>query len=461
MAYNFIDCDRDQLFLLPPSMRDWLPEGHLVWFILDAVDQLDLSSFYRRYRSDGWGRAAYPPKMMVALLLYAYCTGIRSSRKIEQACQENVAFKVITGNKVPDHTTISRFRQEFQEELSGLFTEVLWLCGRAGLVKVGTVVVDGTKMAGNASLSANRTYQHLEEEVERMMKEAEAADAAEEARVGDDVPDELVDRNKRLERLKRAKEELERMAAEEAAEKERERDARGVEEKPGREGRGRKSKSSDPRPDPGAKVNLTDPESRIMKARQGYVQGYNAQLVVTKDQIIVAAEVVQDQNDVRQLHPMLKRAEEELEGAGIGKRPKVVVADAGYFSEGNIKGADRDGPELLVAPASDWRLAQKLAEEGPPRGRIPEGLSARELMERKLLTKRGRALYGLRKVVEAVVGQVKALGDRFMRRGRRAARSEFRLLCACHNLLKLWRAVLAGVARKKWKRSTEPLPQLA
>ena len=156
MAYNFIDCDRDQLFLLPPSMRDWLPEGHLVWFILDAVDQLDLSSFYRRYRSDGWGRAAYPPKMMVALLLYAYCTGIRSSRKIEQACQENVAFKVITGDKVPDHTTISRFRQEFQEELAGLFTEVLWLCGRAGLVKVGTVVVDGTKMAGNASLSANR-----------------------------------------------------------------------------------------------------------------------------------------------------------------------------------------------------------------------------------------------------------------------------------------------------------------
>ena len=453
MAYNFIDCDRDQLFLLPPSMRDWLPEGHLVWFILDAVDQLDLSSFYRRYRSDGWGRAAYPPKVMVALLLYAYCTGIRSSRKIEQACQENVAFKVITGNKVPDHTTISRFRQRFQEELAGLFTEVLWLCGRAGLVKVGTVVVDGTKMAGNASLSANRTWRHLKEEVERMLREAEAADAAEEARVGEEVPEELVDRNKRLERLKRAKEELEKMAAEE-------RDARGGEEGSGKKGRGQKSKSSDPRPDPGAKVNLTDPESRIMKARQGYVQGYNAQLVVTVDQIIVAAEVVQDQNDVRQLHPMLKRAEEELEGAGIGKRPKVVVADAGYFSEGNIKGTDPDGPELVVAPANDRRLAQKLAEEGPPRGRIPRGLSARELMERKLLTKRGRALYGLRKVVEAVVGQVKALGDRFMRRGRRAARSEFRLLCACHNLLKLWRAVLAGVAGK-WKRGTGPLPQPA
>ena len=381
MAYNFIDCDRDQLFLLPPSMRDWLPEGHLVWFILDAVDQLDLSSFYRRYRSDGWGRAAYPPKVMVALLLYAYCTGIRSSREIEQACQENVAFKVITGDKVPDHTTISRFRQRFQEELAGLFTEVLWLCGRAGLVRVGTVVVDGTKMAGNASLSANRTYQRLKEEVERMLREAEAADAAEEARVGEEVPEELVDRNKRLERLKRAKEELERLAAEEPAEKEGELQAQRREGRTER--RGQKPKSPDPRPDPGAKVNLTDPESRIMKARQGYVQGYNAQLVVTKDQIIVAAEVVQDQNDVRQLHPMLKRTEEELEGAGIGKRPKVVVADAGYFSEGNIKGADPDGPELLVAPASDWRLVQKLVEEGPPRGRIPRGLSAEELMERR------------------------------------------------------------------------------
>ena len=242
MAYNFIDCDRDQLFLLPPSMRDWLPEEHLVWFILDVVDQLDLSSFLCRYRSDGWGRAAYPPKMLVALLLYAYCTGVRSSRKIEQACQENVAFKVITGGRVPDHTTISRFRQKFQEELAGLFAEVLWLCGRAWLVKVGTVVVDGTKMAGNASLLANRTYHHLEEEVKRMLKEAEAADAAEEVQLGEGVPEELVDRNKRLARFKRAKEELERLAAEEAAEKEREREARGVEEKPGgRDGAGSQS----------------------------------------------------------------------------------------------------------------------------------------------------------------------------------------------------------------------------
>jgi len=310
--------------------------------------------------------------MMVALLLYAYCTGIRSSRKIEQACQENVAFKVITGGQVPDHTTISRFRQKFQEELSGLFAEVLWLCGRVGLVKVGAVVVDGTKMAGNASLSANRTYQYLKGEVERMLNEAEAADAAEEAQLGEELPEELVDRKKRLARLKRAKEELERLAAEEAAEKERELQG-GEGERSGRERRGRKPKPPDPQPDPGAKVNLTDPESRIMKTHNGYVQGYNAQLVVTEDQIIVAAEVTQDQNDVRQLHPLLNRAREELEGAGIGRRPKVAVADAGYFSEENIKGADPGGPELVIAPTSDRRLARKLAEEGPPLRRPPGG----------------------------------------------------------------------------------------
>jgi len=396
MTYNFIDCDRDQLFLLPPSMREWLPEGHLVWFILDAVDQLDLSSFLRRYRQDGWGRAAYPPRMMVALLLYAYCVGIRSSRQIERACQS------------------------FQEELSELFTEVLWLCGRAGLVRVGTVVVDGTKMAGNAALSANRTYRHLQEEVERMLREAEAKDAEEDALMGegDELPESLRKREERLKKLKRAKEELERLAEGEAAQEARELEDRCRKEPvSGKNKRGRRPKPPDPRPDPEAKVNLTDPESRIMKARNGYVQGYNAQLVVTGDQIIVAAEVTQDQNDVRQLHLMLNRAREELEGAGIGRRPKVAVADAGYFNEENIKGTDPGGPELVIAPTSDRRLARKLAEEGPPRGRPPQGLGAKEVMERKLLTKRGRALYGLRKVVEAVVGQIKARGDRSTRDG--------------------------------------------
>jgi transposase len=430
-------------------MRDWLPEGHLVWFILDAVDQLDLSAFLRRYRQDGWGRAAYPPKVMVALLLYAYCVGIRSSRGIERACQENVAFRVITGGKVPDHATIARFRQGFQEELSRLFTEVLWLCGRAGLVRVGTVVVDGTKMAGNASLSANRTYKYLKEEVDRMLKEAEAADAAEGTQVGDEVPEELYDRKRRLEKLKRAVEELERLAEEEAAEEVREHEGRCRKESASGKGKSeRKPKSPDPRPRPEAKVNLTDPESRIMKTRHGYIQGYNAQLVVTKDQIIVAADVVQDQNDVRQLHPMLEEVEEELESAGIGKKPRVAVADAGYFSEENLR--KEMGLELLVAPRSERRLAQRIDQAPPPRGRNPKGLSPKELMERKFLTKRVQRLYTLRKLVEPVVGQLKAKGDRFLRRGREAARSEFRLMCACHNLLKLWRAVMAGVVR--WKK---------
>lgn len=188
MGYNLIECNREQLFLLPLSMRDWLPHGHLAWFLLDAVQELDLTPFHRRLRQDGWGRAAYQPKMMVALLLYAYCLGIRSSRQIERSCQENVAFKAITGGQVPDHTTVARFRKEFEEELAALFTEVLWLCGRAGLGKVGKVVVDGTKVAGNASLSANRTYEYLEGEVTRMLEEAEETDAAEDARYGEGLP---------------------------------------------------------------------------------------------------------------------------------------------------------------------------------------------------------------------------------------------------------------------------------
>jgi hypothetical protein len=258
---------------------------------------------------------------------------------------------------------------------------------------------------------------------------------------GDELPEELRKRESRLRKLRRAKEELEGLAEEETAEEE---------VALGKKKRGRKPKAPDPRPAPQAKVNLTDPETRIMKTSKGYIQGYNAQLAVTKDQIIVAAEVVQDQNDVGQLHPMVGRVKEELGSAGIGKGPKVVVADAGYFSEENLRKADPWGPELLIAPTSSWRLAQKLAEGGPLRGRIPRGLSARERMERKLSTKRGRALYGLRKVtVEPVVGQIKGRGDRFLRRRRKAARSEFRLMCAAHNLLKLWRAVVAGVAR--WK----------
>lgn len=277
-------------------LDEWLPEGHLAWFIIDAVEQLDLAEFRKTYRADGRGGAAHDPSMMVALLLYAYSIGVVSSRKIETACQVDVAFRVVTGNLVPDHTTISRFRATHAEALAGLFTQVLFVCAEAGLVNVGTIAVDGTKMKASASLDANRSLESITRQVNDLLGAAEAADAAEDAALGDGVhgdkvPDELRDRSSRRARL--------------AA---------------GRKLRGRKPKApGEKQKDRGAqaKVNTTDPESRIMPTRNGWVQGCNAQAVVTEEQIIIAAQVSQDTNDAAQLAPMIDAADRELVAAGI------------------------------------------------------------------------------------------------------------------------------------------------
>ena len=312
MAYNFLECNRDQMYLMPVSIREWLPEDHLAWFILDAVREFALISFYRRHRSDGWGRAAYEPEMMVSLLVYAYCLGIRSSREIERACVVDVGFRVIAANQRPDYTTICRFRKENETELADLFTAVLELCAQAGLVKVGVVAIDGTKMTGNTSLAANRTYEYLEKEVQQMLQEAEEKDTQEDALYGknhrgDELPTELATRESRLARLNEAKAQLEHQAQQKAAVQEEKIERRKQEEETGKKKRGRKPREPDEIPQEKAKANLTDLDSRIMKTRHGYVQGYNAQAVVTKEQVIVAAEVTQQQNDVRQLHPMLER----------------------------------------------------------------------------------------------------------------------------------------------------------
>ena len=453
--YNFLRLNRDQDYLMPPSMRDWLPWGDLVWFVLDAVSQMDLRPFYVRYRNDGWGRAAYEPSMMVTLLLYAYCLGVRSSRQIERLCERDIGFRVITGNQVPDHSTIARFRQANREELAALFTQVLRLCAEAGLVKVGVVALDGTKVKANASLDANRTYASIEEEVKRMLAEAAARDAEEDeiygaGQRGDELPEDLQDRRKRLVRLQEAKARLEREAAAEAAkqaEKIREREAE--EKKAGKKMRGRKPKKPDETPAAEAKANVTDPESRIMKTRAGYVQGYNAQAMVTEDQLIIAADVTQEANDVRQLHPMLQQAQEELAAAGVEERISVGLADAGYWSQANVREADPHGPELLIATTKGWKQRKALREKGPPRGRIPKDVSLRGRMERKLRTKWGVALYSKRGwMVEAVFGQIKHVraSDRFMQRGHSAVRSEWRLIATTHNLLKLWRSGKAAWA---------------
>lgn len=456
MAYNFIECDRETAYLMPPSLREWLPEGHLAYFIIDAVKQMDLTKFYGKYRSDGCGASAYDPEMMVALMLYTYSQGERSARRIERGCEIDVALRVITANKRPDFSTICRFRSGNEKELRGLFVDVLRLCKEAGLVKVGVVALDGTKIKGAAALSANRTQEHIKEAVERMFREAKAKDEEEDAlygkdKRGDELPKELQGKESRLKRLQEAKERLER----ESQEKEQKQTAKiaereADEEATGHKKRGRKPKDPATKPEEEAKANITDPESRIMKARSGYVQGYNAQAVATTEQIIVAAAVTQEANDVRQLNPMLEKTDEELRAAGVEEKIGAVLGDAGYWSEENVKSADADGPELLIATNKDWKQRKALREQPTPRGRIPAGLTARDRMERKLLTNRGRELYKLRgQTIEPVFGQIKSARgcDRFMRRGIQAADSEWSLICSTHNLLKLWRSGKAEFRR--------------
>jgi transposase len=343
MSYNFIECNREQPYLLPPSLRDWLPEGHLAWFVLDAIRSMDLWVFYGKYRIDGWGGSAYEPSMMVGLLLYAYCIGERSSRKIERLCEVDIAFRVITANNMPDHCTIARFRKDNKEALLELFGQVLRLCAEAGLVNVGVVSLDGTKVKGDASLAANRKLESIQEEVKKMLEEAEAKDREEDDlfgpnRRGDELPEELRNQQSRLARLKECKERLEREQSEARTKQQGKIDEREAEEKvTGKKKRGRKPKRPEEAVDPEAKANVTDPDSRIMKTRAGFIQGYNAQVVVTEDQIILATEVTVEENDVHQLHPMLEKTRENLQAIGVEDKIKAVLGDAGYWSEANSK----------------------------------------------------------------------------------------------------------------------------
>lgn len=451
MAYNIRTVDREQMYLMPPSLREWLPEKDMAWFIIDVVEQMDMGAYYRKYRGDGRGQEAYDPGMMVALLVYAYSNGIQSSRAIERLCERDIGFKIIAGNEKPDHTTIARFRKDNGDAIEELFTEALKLCKKAGLIKVGLVALDGTKVKADAALEANRTYDHIENEVKGMLAEAEARDAEEDRlygkdKRGDELPEELGDRRKRLARLKECKARLDQERAGEATRRKEKIEKRQQEEaETGRKKRGRKPREpEDAAARADRKANVTDPDSRIMKSRAGYVQGYNAQAAVTEGQIIIAAELTTEANDVKQLHPMIERAEEniaalELDGKGIG----VVLADAGYCSDKNMEDERPDGPEFIMATKKDWKQRQALKEASPPRGRIPGNLSLRERMERKLSTKRGRALYKRRgQIVEPVFGQIKTCRgmERFMRRGLEACAQEWKLICATHNLLKLWRS---------------------
>jgi transposase len=309
MVYNFRRAARDQPFLPPPDLRDWLPADHLAWFVLDVVDQLDLGPFLRGYRADGHGHPAYDPTTLLGVLLYAYATGVRSSRQIERRCREDLAFRVLAGNQLPDHVTIARFRVRHQQALAGFLVESLRLCAAAGMVKVGTVALDGTKVAANAANKASRTHDKLEAEVAEILRQAAETDQREDlqhgAARGDELPPELASKAGRLARLRQAKALLEAEAAE------RQRRYGAASRRAGRRGPGQgkqprahiKPRRRDEAPDPKATANVTDPDSRFMHTRRGCVQGYNAQAVTTLEQVIVAAELTQQANDLQQLHP--------------------------------------------------------------------------------------------------------------------------------------------------------------
>ncbi|MCA1700464.1 MAG: transposase, partial [Actinobacteria bacterium] len=453
MAQNFIDCDRDQVLLMPPSLREWLPEGHLAWFVLAAVEEMDLSGFYGAYRLDGHGRPAHDPAMMVALLLYAYAKGQRSSRVIERACVEDIAFRVIAANEVPDHTTVARFRQRHEAALAGLFGEVLGMCAQAGLAKVGVIAIDGTKVQANASHHSNRDYEQIAREI---LAEAEAVDREEHERYGDargdELPAELATAHGRRGWLREAKRRLDEKRAEEARPIERSRPARLKEAKRrleeeldverranaayeayrergvDKDGRrlGRRPKPYQPPEAPVGKINVVDPDSRNIRSPRGYLQGYNAQAATNEAQIVIAAEISADSPDFGHLEPMVTAAQSELKGAGVTDTPDVVLADSGYWHQEQMETVINRGIQVLIPPDASKRKGARPGWDGGPYA----------FMRRVLETDYGGGLYRKRQgMIEPVFADTKFNRriDRFQRRGRSACRSEWRLITATHN----------------------------
>jgi transposase len=444
MNKTYRDWSTEQTYLFPPSPQDWLPEGDLVYFLLDTVATLALTPLFAHYERELRGQPPFHPRMMVALLLYCYATGTRSSRRIMKRCHVDVACRVIVGEDIPDFRTISDFRRVHLARLEALFVEVLKLCALAGLVKVGTIALDGTKVKANASRHKAMSYDRmkaeetrLKEEIAKLLADAQAADDAEDLahgpdRHGDELPDELARRQSRLAKIQGARKLLEERARIEAAE---EAARRGAE--------GKLPPATPPAeavPDPKDQINFTDPESRIMKAsNKGWDQCGNAQAVTNEHQIILAADVTDQANDVRQVVPMVDQTEANLEAAGVPEAIKALVGDAGYYSETNATALEQRGIDPCLATE---RLKHHEKMASAPRGRIPQGLSAKQRMARKLRTKKGREMYAKRKgMIEPIFGQLKqVLGFRqFSLRGLASMRGEWRLMATVHNVLKLWR----------------------
>jgi transposase len=444
MTKTYRDWSTDQAYLFPPSPHDWLPEGDLVYFLLDTVATLDLSPLFAHYQRELRGQPPFHPRMMVALLLYCYATGTRSSRKIMRRCHVDVACRVIVGQDIPDFRTISDFRKVHLARLEALFVEVLKLCALAGLAKLGTVALDGTKVKANASRHKAMSYdrikaeeERLKQEIARLLAEAQASDDAEDLqhgpdRHGDELPDELARRQSRLAKIRQARALLEERARAEAAQEAARRQAEGKAPP--------KVAPADAVPDPKDQINFTDPESRIMKAsNKGWDQCGNAQAVANEHRIILAADVTDQANDVHQVVPMVDQARANLDAAGVERAIGAAVIDAGYYSEANTAALEARGIDPYVATE---RLKHNERLAAAPRGRIPKDLSAKQRMARKLRTKKGRQMYAKRKgMIEPIFGQLKqVLGFRqFSMRGLASMRGEWRLMATVHNLLKPWR----------------------
>lgn len=440
---TFRPYDPHQLLLLSPSLQDWVPDGHLARFVSDLVEVgLDLAPIYAAYEEER-GFPPYDPRLMLKLLLYGYATGTPSSRKLEQRSYDDVACRFLCADQHPDYRSIARFRRRHLEALAELFTQALALCAKAGLVRLGRVAVDGTKLRANASRHKAMSYERMGREEARLegelaelraqakalLEAAEQADEAEDARYGqgrrgDELPAELARREQRLETIKKAKAALE---AEAQAKDE-----------------GKRRRDDDEPPKPKAQRNFTDPDSKIMKTSdKSFHQCYSGYAAVDEAaQVIVAAELTNDAPDAPALAPLVAQLEENIAEAApeLALEGTQLLADTGFYSEANTETCEEAGLDPFIATG---RLKHSEAPPPAPRGRIPKAATPKQRMARKLRTKKGRAAYARRKaIVEPVFGQIQTVqnGRRLLLRGKPAARAEWRLHCACHNLLKLYRA---------------------
>jgi len=425
MAKTYRSYSPDQMLLLPPSLRDWLPDNHLSYFVSDVVDQLDLSEIESVYEKEERGYPPYHPRMMTKVLVYGYCIGVYSSRKMQRHLVEDVAFRVLAAGNQPDFRTISDFRKIHHKALEGLFQQVLRLAMKAGAIKLGRVALDGSKVKANASkhkaMSYGRMKQEeraLKKEVQRLLAQAEAADHEEDARYGkdksgDELPEELSRRETRLQRIREAKHALEQEAREEAEEKDK----------------------GEAKPEDNAQYNFSDPESRIMKGPDGFVQAFNTQVAVESiSQLIVGQTVTQEPNDKQQMAPMVTTIEQQAR-----QKPKELLADSGYCSEKNLEYLEKKKISAYVATK---RQKHREPEMSCKRGPLPNNSTRVDKMRRKLQTKAGAKVYAARKsIVEPVFGQIKhARGFRqFLMRGIEKVKAEWALVCATHNILKLYR----------------------